>query len=120
MLESFTAWSDPLALVRHLLPFLPTADGSVRAHWTMARALCSIAEQVVLRTLPQPDAPLSALMLAEMSAGTDELGRLLLRHLPFDDAAARQAWPQVQAYLLQVLPLVEQLLMAETPPWKMA
>jgi hypothetical protein len=113
MLESSTTWSDPLALVRHLLPFLPTADGSERAHWTMARILCSIAERVVLRATPQSDGPFSALALAEVSAGTDELGRLLLHHLPFDNAAARQAWPQVQAYLLQVLPLTEQLLVAE-------
>jgi len=111
MLASFTTWSDPLALVRHLLPFLPVADGRVRAHWSMARALCAIAEHVVLRP-PQVGGPLSALDLAEVSAGTDELGRLLLRHLPFDDAAAQQAWPQVQAYLLQVLPLVERLLVA--------
>jgi hypothetical protein len=82
----------------------------------MARTLCSIAEQLVMRTPPWPGGPLSALTLAEVSAGTDELGRLLLCHLPFDDAAARQAWPQVQAYLLHVLPLVEQLLVAETPP----
>jgi hypothetical protein len=77
--------------VRQLLPFLPAANGSVGAHWTMARALGSIAEQVVWRTLPQPDAPLSTLARAGVSAGTDELGRLLLYHLPFDDAAARQA-----------------------------
>ncbi|MGI4742427.1 MAG: hypothetical protein ACRYG7_45295 [Janthinobacterium lividum] len=114
MLEQDTIWPTPLALVRHFLPLLPTADGSLVGHWAMARALCSVAEDVMLLARPQAQL-LPALELAEVTATTDELGRLLLYHLPFRNAAARQAWPQVQAYLLQVLPAIERLLVAGTP-----
>ena len=119
MLEQDIAWLSPLALVRHFLPLLPTADGSLLSHWAMARALCSVAEDVVLLARPQ-DQLLAASELAEVSAHTDELGRLLLHHLPFCSAAAQQAWPQVQAYLVQVLPTIERLLIAGTPFPKIA
>ncbi len=114
MLEQDTTWPAPLALVRHFLPLLPDTDGSLSGHWAMARALCSVAEDVVLLARPEAGI-LPPWELAEVAVGTDELGRLLLLHLPFRNEAARQAWPQVQAYLLQVLPVVERLLMAGTP-----
>ena len=113
MLEQSTAWPSPLAMVRHFLPLLPDADGSLLGHWAMARALCSVAEDMVLLTQPHAGVLLPD-ELAEVAASTDELGRLLLYHLPFQDEAARQAWPQVQAYLLLVLPAIERLLVAGT------
>lgn len=113
MLENSTTWPEPLALLRHCWPLLATADGYAPDHWAMARALCSIAEHAVQGA--GPAGPLGALELAEVVASTDELGRLLLHHLPFRDAAAQQAWPQVQAYLLQILPPVERLLVAGAP-----
>lgn len=114
MPERNTALFAPLALVHRYLPLVPVADGSLLNHWAMARALCSIAEDVV--HLAQPQAKLlSAWELAEAATSTDELGRLLLVHLPFRNAAARNAWPQVQAYLLQVLPAIERLLAAGSP-----
>lgn len=114
MLEQDTLWPDPLALVRHFLPLLPDADGSLLGHWAMARALCSVAEDVVLLARPE-DGLLPAWELAELAASTDELGRLLLYHLPFRNEAARKAWPQVRAYLLQVLPAIERLLTTGSP-----
>ena len=111
MPQQDTTWPTPLALVRHFLPLLPVADGSLLGHWAMARALCSVAEDVVLLARPQAGL-LPAWELAEVAASTDELGRLLLHHLPFRNYAAQQAWPQVQAYLLQVLPAIERLLVA--------
>jgi len=115
MPENIAVWPEPLGLLRHYWPLLPAADGHTPADWTMARALCSIAEHAVQGAAPTPAGPLHALELAEAVAATDELGRLLLHHLPFRDAAALHAWPQVQAYLLQVLPMVERLLVAGTP-----
>ncbi|MGI4760559.1 MAG: hypothetical protein ACRYF0_07635 [Janthinobacterium lividum] len=95
-----------LALVRHYLPRLAAADGGLPLHWRLARALCAIAEQVLL-VLHAPGGPLTALEQAELTAGVDELGRLLLQpeHSP-------ATWPPVQGYLLQALPLLERLLVA--------
>ena len=116
MLERPTTWPAPLALVRQFLPLLPEADGRELSHWAIARALCSVAEDVVTQARPQHSGgQLPAATLAELAASTDELGRLLLYHLPFRSQAAREAWPQVQAYLLQVLPAVERLLAAGPP-----
>jgi selenocysteine lyase/cysteine desulfurase len=112
MPENTATWLEPLAVLHHYWPLLPAADGREPGHWTMARTLCSIAERAVQGATP---GPLGALELSEAVASTDELGRLLLHHLPFRDAAAQQAWPQVQAYLLQLLPSVERLLVAGTP-----
>ena len=114
MLEQDSTWPSPLALVRYFLPLLPTADGSLSGHWAMARALCSVAEDVVLLATSQARL-LPGWEMAEVAASTDELGRLLLHQLPFREAAARQAWPQVQAYLLQVTPAIERWLVAGTP-----
>jgi len=113
MPENTALDSASLGLLRHCWPLLPAADGHAPHDWTMARALCSIAEYAVQGYAPT--GPLGALELAEVAAATDELGRLLLHHLPFRDAAAWQAWPQVQAYLLQLLPAVERLLVAAAP-----
>jgi len=88
MLEQAVAWPSPLALVHHFWPLLPSADGSLPGHWAMARALCSVAEDMVLLARPQAQI-LPASELAEVGAHTDELGRLLLHHLPYRDAAAR-------------------------------
>jgi len=115
MPENIASWPEPLGLLRHYWPLLPTANGHTPHDWTMARALCGIAEHAVQGTTLAPAGPLNALELAEIVAATDELGRLLLLHLPFRDAAAQQAWPQVQAYLLLVIPAVERLLVAEAP-----
>ena len=116
MLEQDITWLTPLALVRHFLPLLPDANGSLPSHWAMARALCSVAEDVVLLARPSTvGGLLPASKLADVAAGTDELGRMLLVHLPFRNEAARRAWPQVQAYLLQVIPAIERLLVAGTP-----
>lgn len=119
MLEQPAIWPSPLALVRHFLPLLPAADGSSLGHWSVARALCSIAEDVVAQAQPQTSL-LSALELAEVATSTDELGRLLLLHLPFRTLPAQQAWPQVQAYLLQIMPLVERLLTVGAGPGEAA
>ena len=114
MLERPTSWPAPLALVRQFLPLLPEADGHQLSHWAIARALCSVAESVVAQARPQHSGGLlPAATLAELAAGTDELGRLLLYHLPFRSEAAREAWPQVRAYLQQVLPDIERLLAAD-------
>ncbi|MGI4865854.1 MAG: hypothetical protein ACRYFZ_18160 [Janthinobacterium lividum] len=101
--------------MRHFLPLLPTADGRSLGHWSVARALCAVAEDVVAQAQAQ-DGRLSALELAEAAANTDELGRLLLVHLPFRTLPAQQAWPQVQSYLLQLLPVVERLLAVRERP----
>lgn len=98
-----------LALVRQYLPLLTAADGQLPLHWRTARALCAIAEQVLL-VLHAPGGPLTALEQAELTAGVDELGRLLL------GAHSPAAWPPVQGYLLQALPLLERLLVAATQP----
>jgi hypothetical protein len=116
VLERPTSWPDPLALIRHYLPLLPAATGHELSHWAIARALCSVAEDVVALAKPEHSGGLlPAATLAELAASTDELGRLLLYHLPFRSQAAHEAWPQVQAYLLQVLPDVERLLAAGSP-----
>jgi hypothetical protein len=108
---------DPLTLVRQYSPLLPAADGHALSDWAIARALCSVAENVAAQAKPKHSGGLlPATTLAELAANTDELGRLLLYHLPFQTEAARAAWPQVQAYLLQVLPHVERLLAADAPP----
>lgn len=114
MLEQDTALPTPLALVRYFSPQLPAADGTLPSHWKMARALCSVAEDVLL--LAQPTAGLLPTWeLADAAVGTDELGRLLLHYLLAPHTTGQQIWPQVQAYLLQILPVIERLLTAGTP-----
>jgi len=99
-----------LALVRQYLPLLRAADGSQRLHWQVARTLCALAEQVLLVQHAPTAGSLTRLERAELTAGVDELGRLLLApaHTP-------ASWPPVQEYLLAALPLVERLLVAAEP-----
>ena len=99
-----------LVLVRQYLPLLRSADGSQPLHWQVARTLCALAEQVLL-VHHAPTGPLTALERAELTAGVDELGRLLLAPQPHTPAS----WPPVQGYLLEALPLVERLLVAAEP-----
>jgi hypothetical protein len=99
-----------LTLVRQYLPLVRVGDGSQRLHWQVARTLCALAEQVLLVQHTPTASTLTRLERAELTAGIDELGRLLLtsQHTP-------ASWLPVQGYLLVALPLVERLLVAAEP-----